>query len=103
MLTLGVRVTEHALERFLERHAKGIDSEDSARSALTRTFHHAKEVRFTSSYLENRFAEKSTTRGRYFLHSGMIFVCSWDPPPVVITVYPTEQLKIGKQLEYVDN
>ncbi len=97
-----VRVTHHAVERFLSRLGGEAIEEESARGAIIKMFSHARQIRFKDEYMLRRILSNACEAADYYYHGGFIFVTSREVPPVIVTVERTESKKLGADFWYVE-
>lgn len=89
----GVKVTEHAVKRFVERKSGEFMPEEIARTAILKIFAQSKPIRFKNSM--NRPNEV-----QYTYAQGFIFVVMQEDPPVIVTVEKAGHRKLNSDFWY---
>jgi len=98
----GIRVTDHALERYISRCTKGAMGEESAKSGLIKEFSHARKVRFKEYYMVERMLNNNSKGANYYFGQGFIYVTTQDEPLTILTVESAKDKRIGKDFWYID-
>jgi hypothetical protein len=96
----GIIITNHALERFLERRSGEHMTEEAARISILKIFAQSKPIRFKSKYMIDRFLKHNLTEVSYTYAQGLIFVRTFEEPPVIVTIESTLDRKLGEDFWY---
>ena len=97
----GVQISNHAVERFLERYNGPPMSDQSARLSILKRFSQAKEIKVRPEYEESGCLKHGHGEVRYYLMQGLQFVVSTDDPPIIITIAPAKRFREGIDYLYV--
>ncbi len=96
----GIIITNHALERFLERRSGDRLTNEAAKSSILKIFAQSKPIRFKSNYMIDRFLKHNLTEVRYTYAQGLIFVTTLEEPPVIVTIEATLDRKLNEDFWY---
>jgi hypothetical protein len=96
----GVRMTKHAVDRFVERRTGEYLSEETARVTILKLFSQSKPIRFKGKHMLNRFLNNRRIAVRYTYAQGFIFVVAIEEPPVILTIEATENRKLNEDFWY---
>lgn len=97
-----IRVSKHAIERFLERDPSNDMSEESARVAIIKIFSQSKEIKLKTEYTVERFFNNGQQLVRYFYSNGFIFVVTDEENPLILTVERKWNRKLNKDFWFTD-
>jgi hypothetical protein len=97
-----VRITHHAVQRFLQRQRGEPVSEESARVAIIKVFDHARLIRFKDEFMFRRMLNNECEAADYYYHGGWILVVSREHPPVIVTMERAGFKKLGRDFYYYD-
>lgn len=86
----GVKVSQHAVKRFVERKSGDFMPEEIARAAILKIFAQSRPIRF-----KNRLLENHPTAVKYTYAQGFIFVATREDPPVIVTVQTAGRRKLN--------
>lgn len=89
----GVKVTQHAVKRFVERKPGEFMPEEIARTAILKIFAQSKPIRFKNKL-------NLTNEVQYTYAQGFIFVVAQEDPPVIVTVEKAGHRKLNSDFWY---
>jgi hypothetical protein len=85
-LMSGVKVSTHAVFRFIERTAAAISDEQVGRVAVLRAFSKARKIRFRPGFTVTRILTNDFREADYFWVSDLVFAVTREEPPTIVTV-----------------
>lgn len=91
----GVKVTQHAVQRFVERQSGDFMPEEIARTAILKIFAQSRPIRF-----KYRAPKNHPAAVKYTYAQGFIFVATREAPPVIITVHTAGRRKLNSDFWY---
>lgn len=101
-LVSGMRVSVHAVERFMERQEGEHVTRDAARLAIIRMFQRARPIEFRERFMAQRLANNGNQPAEYRYTSGWILVASAEKPQTVMTVERNWHRRFGHDFWYTD-
>ena len=96
----GIKVTQHAVDRFLERTSGEHISEETARVTILKLFSHSKPIRIKSEHMIHRLLKNNLKEVRYTYAHGYIFVTTKEEPPVIVTIENAGQRTLNNDFWY---
>lgn len=96
----GIKVTQHAVDRFMERHTGEHMTEEAARVTILKLFSKSKPIRFKSEHMIHRFLKNRSVEVRYTYAQGFIFVAAKEEPPVILTIEARGLRKLNRDFWY---
>ena len=101
-LVSDMRVSVHAVDRFMERQEGEYITRDAARLAIIRMFQRARPIEFRERFMAQRLANNGNQPAEYRYVGGWILVASLDKPQTVMTVERNWQRRLGHDFWYTD-
>ena len=98
-LQADVRVSKHALDRFIERDPGERMSESAATTAILKQFRHAQQIVFKPKFMVERILNNGQPADYYF-HAGWIFVVTQTNPRTIITLERQWHRRLGRDFWY---
>jgi len=96
----GIKITQHAVDRFLERRTGENMTTETARITILKLFAQTKPIRFKSKHTIHRFLNNRSIEVRYTYAQGFIFVVAKEEPPVILTIEATGDRKLNDDFWY---
>jgi hypothetical protein len=97
-----MKVSLHAVERFVERQEGDRITRDAARLAIIRMFDQARPIRFREKFMLQRYVNNGQPADYRYLN-GWILVATVEKPQTVMTVERSWERKLGFDFWYVDD
>ncbi|MBU2964926.1 hypothetical protein Q4508_15235 [Amphritea sp. 2_MG-2023] len=85
-MMLGVEVSRHAVNRYIERTKADIDDFDRGRVAVIRAFSKAKKIKFKDEYTVKRIISNNYNYVDYYWVGDLVFVVTSNQPKTIVTV-----------------
>jgi hypothetical protein len=85
-LMSGVEVSDHAVNRFIERTSADISDKKVGRVAILRAFSKARKIRFQPGYMVTRTINNEFKDAEYYLINDLVFVVTKDEQRTIVTV-----------------
>ena len=98
----GVIVTNHAIDRFLERQRGEPMPRGVARRAIIKIYSKSKPIRFKSQYVIKRLFNNDFEEVNYKYAQGFVFVVTKDKPAVIKTIEMAGGKKLNEDFWYVE-
>ncbi len=102
-LLSGIKVTKHAVERFLLRNPGEKMDKETAKRVIKKLFNRAEQIRFKDVYMVERLLRNKVMPVDYYYSNGFIFVATQETPPTILTVELSMGKKLGKDFFYIEN
>jgi hypothetical protein len=97
-----VRVTTHALDRFLERQEGERISSEAAKLAIIRIHDSARPIRFKERFMTQRLLNNGGKPVHYLYAAGWIVVTTQESPATILTIERNWHRKLGYDFWYIE-
>ena len=98
----GLRITNHAYDRFRQRLEGERMNDDSIRQAIIKIFNNSRQIRFKDYFMERRLLNNNNIPADYWYHSGWILVTTKNDPRTVMTIERSWGRKLGVDFRYLE-
>jgi hypothetical protein len=98
----GVQVSDHAVQRFIERTNAEISNKTTGRVAVLRAYSKARRIRFRSGYMVTRLISNDFSETDYYWVSDLVFVVTKRKPQTIVTVEKLWGKSLNKDFFYAD-
>ena len=99
-LMSGLVISQHAVQKFIERNSINIREESMAKKVMLKLFSKGQRIKFSDKKMLIKKLNNNCSDVQYYLSQNLIFVVSSGQPKTIITVFKTEGKKLNQDFFY---